>query len=514
LELVLCLGAGSSVDLSDYSALDPKRLIFVEGDPDAADRLSHSLAGEARCEVVPALVTPMGAKIPFYRYNLASLNGTLPIGELQTLYPRLKVVEERELSSRTLSSLLEPIPMAGPGKRLLIFDIPGQEAAILGSVHPEHLRAFEWILVRGCRKALQDGAHTMEESVRHLEESLFERVALDEDSDPAWPAVLLHLDRRRAELYQELKNRARLLIENATENDLRAKRIAELEAQLNSKQGELDRTRQQLGVLNEIIGVAEAANADLENRARQLMERAKENDLQAKRIVELETQLNTIRGELDGTRRQFGELEQRMQEAEAARKWALQEAANREAVATAASENGARLLAEKAAENELQARRIAELEAQVTSTQNELEGRREQVGELKQRIELIEAAKIQELMEAADREMAAVAERDNRAAQLAGAHERVAALEAEVASQKTLVEVLSKGRSQQDKLYQQLSQERDGLRGEIEALGRRILELEGLLSSRETRGRLIDAEFQKVEGQIDLIKEIFLRENS
>jgi uncharacterized coiled-coil protein SlyX len=354
LDLILYIGAGSSVDLSDYGALNPKRLVLVEGDPDAVEQLTRSLAQETSCQVLSALITPDGAKRPFYRYSLPFVNGPLPMGDLRTLYPRLKVVEELELPSKTLSTLLETIPIAGEGKRLLIIDIPGQETAILGSSNPEQLRAFEWILVRGCRKALQGGAQSMEASITRLEGSLFERVVTDVESNPAWPVGLLHFDRRMAVRHNDLENRARLLLEKAIKIDQQAKRIAGLESQLKSGQGELDGARQRLGELT-----------------RQLEERT---------------------------------------------------------------------------------------------------------------------------------------------AQLGSANERLPSLEADLASQKTLVEVLSKGRSQQDKLYKEQSQELDGLRARIEELNARILEMEGLVADKETRGKFIDNEFQKVEGQLDLIKEIFLRE--
>jgi hypothetical protein len=366
LELILYIGAGSSFDLSDYGVLNPKRLVLVDGDPDAVGRLTHSLAGEASCNILHTLVTPDGANRPFYRYNLPFLNGTLPLGDLQILYPRLKVVEELELPSKTLSALLETVPLAGERKRLLIVDIPGQEPAILGSLNPEQLHAFEWILVRGCRKALQEGAQSIEASITRLEGSLFTRVAMDEESDPAWPVGLLHFDRRMVEIVEAAKT---LALKEATDREA-------------------------------------AANAELENRARLLVEKATNIAQQAERIAELELQLKSAQGELDGARHQLGELTRQLEE---------------------------------------------------------------------------------------------------HATQLGSANECLAA-------QKTLCEVLSKGRSQQDKLYKEQLQELDGLRVKIDELSARILEMEGLLGDKEAQSKLVDTEFQKVEGQLDLIKEIFLRE--
>ena len=470
LELILYIGAGSGVDLSDYAALNARQFLFVEGDPDAAELLAQSLAGKSSCQVLSALVTPNGARTRFYRYNLPVLNGTLPLGGLRALYPRLKVMEELELSSKSLSTVLETIPLSGAGKRLLILDIPGQETAILESVSPEQLHAFDWILVRGCKTALQEAAQPLEATIARLGERGSESIATDEESDPQWPFVLLHFDRRLADLYQECETRTQLLVAQATENRRQAERIVALEAQLKAGQEELDLARQQ-------------------------------NEQPAGRVAELEAQLNSSQAELESARKQLGE------------------SADRESAANAELEYRARLLAEGATENDHQARRIAELGSRLKLNQDELESARRQLREANQRIQDIEAAKTEAaktlpLPEVSDPNAAAMADPDNRWTQLGSASERASSLEAELASQKMLVEVLGKGRSQQDKLYQQLAQERDGLRRDVETLNRRILEMEELLSSKENRGRLIDAEFQKVEGQIDLIKEIFLRENT
>jgi hypothetical protein len=463
-ELMLYIGASSAIDLSVYAALHPQQLILVEGDPDAAERLTGSLAKESACRVLSALITPDGVESPFYRYNLPFLNGTLPLGDLQILYPRLKLIEELALPSTTLSTLLETILVPGGGKRLLILDIPGQETAILESINPEQLQGFEWILVRGSGKVLQQGAGSLSASIARLEESLFKRVVTDEELDPAWPLSLLHMDRRAADSRLELEKNTRLLVEKTTESEQQAQRIAELESQLKSSQVKLD-----------------------------------------------------------GAHRQIGEMNRRTGDIEAGQTQALKEASDREMAALAGRDNHARLLEEKITESQQQAQRIAELEAQLKSSQVELDGARGQLSEMNRSMGDSEAAKTQALKEASDREMAALNERDNHArlleearqAQrevLGPANERMASLEAQLVSQRTLVEVLSKGRSQQDKLYQVLSQERDGLLTELGALHRRIREMEELLSSQKSRGQFVDSEFQKAEGQIGLIKEIFLCE--
>jgi hypothetical protein len=488
LELVLYLGAGSFADLPKSRALTIKHLVLVEGDPHLAGQIARSLGNEISSQVLPVLLTPHGAKTTFYRYNLPFLNGVLPLGDLQSLYPRLKVVEELELASTTLSALFQTIPLAGEGKRLLIMDIPGQETAILESVNPQQLQGFDWILLRGCRAALQQGAQPLAMGIARLEGSLFEKVYRDEESDPDWPVGLLHLDRRKVDFNHEMERSLRRLGEMTHASQEQARRIAEVESQLKSSLSELDDARTQLGELNTRIVVMEeakalalreaadreaAVQAELGNRTRLLEEKAAESQQRAQRVAEFELQLRSSQSELDDARRQLGELNQKIAEMAETKAQALKEAADREAAVQSELTHRIWLLDVKVSENQERTQRIAELDAQIANDARLLE---------------------------------------ERATNLRTANERLSSLESEAAAHKTLVEVLGKGRSQQDKLYKELSQEKDGLRAEIERLNRRIFELEALVASKETHENLLDIEFQKVEGQIELIKEIFLQE--
>jgi chromosome segregation ATPase len=216
-----------------------------------------------------------------------------------------------------------------------------------------------------------------------------------------------------------------------------------------------------------------AVQAELGNRTRLLEEKAAESQQRAQRVAEFELQLRSSQSELDDARRQLGELNQKIAEMAETKAQALKEAADREAAVQSELTHRIWLLDVKVSENQERTQRIAELDAQIANDARLLE---------------------------------------ERATNLRTANERLSSLESEAAAHKTLVEVLGKGRSQQDKLYKELSQEKDGLRAEIERLNRRIFELEALVASKETHENLLDIEFQKVEGQIELIKEIFLQE--
>ena len=81
-----------------------------------------------------------------------------------------------------------------------------------------------------------------------------------------------------------------------------------------------------------------------------------------------------------------------------------------------------------------------------------------------------------------------------------------------MASKETLLDVLSKGRVQQDHMYEELTEERGGLLKHIENLENQQKKLEQQIQESDGKAQLVDAEFQKVEGQMEIIKDIFLQE--
>jgi chromosome segregation ATPase len=162
----------------------------------------------------------------------------------------------------------------------------------------------------------------------------------------------------------------------------------------------------------------------------------------------------------------------------------------------------ARLLLEKRAEICRQSERIAQLEPQLTQLHAENNSLRHE----------LQAAG--EISSALGQNIA------NSSAQLETAQAQIRALEArqlelddELGAKKTLIQALTKGRAQQDQLFAELAAERDVLRESVAAAQLRITECEAQLAAKETRAALTDAEFQKIEGQMDIIKAMVFREH-
>jgi peptidoglycan hydrolase CwlO-like protein len=460
-DTILHLGAGQDAELSDYASLQFKKLILVEGDPEAAEVLSNAYEGDPSVQVISKLVSPAGGDVTFHRYNLSSVNGIFPAGRLTTLYPRLRLIGEEVLHTISLSSLIEGIQIDNESKNLLILDLPGQEADLIQTLSREQLRKFRFIVIRGCRKAYQEGAKELSATLSLLGRSHYKLVDQDAEENPQWPIALFEFDGAIAEIEEELEKRARLLVEKATQIHQQGERIGELERALGEAsahrdglQGEVAEATQQR---EELQNVFASQQEELENRARLLVEKATQIHQQGERIAELERVLGEVSAHRDGLQGEVAEVTRQRDELQSA-----------QAILNEELENRARLLLEKATQIHQQGERIAELE----------------------RV-LGEASALQTSLQT-----------------------QVSDLSAAVSSKETLLDVLSKGRVQQDRMYEELGEERDGLLKRIETLESRAHSLEQQIQERDGKSLLVDAEFQKVEGQMEIIKEIFLRGKS
>jgi chromosome segregation ATPase len=76
----------------------------------------------------------------------------------------------------------------------------------------------------------------------------------------------------------------------------------------------------------------------------------------------------------------------------------------------------------------------------------------------------------------------------------------------------TLLDVLTKGRIAQDEQMEKILSENKSLLSARDAAHHRISELEHEVAQLRDHAKLLDEEFGKAEGQLDLIKDIFLRE--
>jgi hypothetical protein len=499
LDLVVHVGAGALASPTDYAALQPGRLLLVEADPQAAARLHSSFSRSTpETRIVEKLLLPHSGPASLFKFNLPALNGIQPAGALHTLYPNLRLLEELPLNGESFSAFLESLPLESDAPRLLVLDVPGQEGALLESLAYPLTERFEWILLRGSSPPLQEGSNPLSSAVSLLQGRFFEPVAADSDTDPAWPLQLLRLNRHHAALRHALDARTRLIESQSAQITTQSLHIAQLEQDLSEHAA----TAAQLA----------DTRAELETRTRLLLEKATEIGLQSQRLSQLEPQLvqhqshcDSLQSELQSSHNLSAAHAQNL--AAAAEKLEHSQA-HLQAVAAQITEleteleTRARLLVEKASVLHLQSERLSQLEPQLAHLQSHCDSLQ---GEL-------QAAR--DLAAAHAQNLAATSEQlQHSQAQLQAVETQRTDLNGALASQKTLVQALSKGRSEQDRLHAELVSERDALRESLAAAQLRLSDSEAQLAAKEARTALVDAEFQKVEGQMDLIRGLVFRDH-
>ncbi len=255
---VVHVGAGGGGVLEQYAALPsagrPRKLVLIEGDPEAARSLERAAASYPWAQVVPTPVAPLSGPMSWNRFNLRMLNGPLDVTPLAGIYPRLRRTQTTTLHGQALSDVLTMLDLS-PGsdeRRLnaLVFDVPGQESALLAALPPTQLRQFQAVLLRGCRIALPPHGQAAEVARARLAQQHFAVAATKEQHDTLWPEALMRFDAASHELAQlrqqasqlgaalEERDRAALELQSVTQAKLAAEKLAADRLAKSVEQGE------------------------------------------------------------------------------------------------------------------------------------------------------------------------------------------------------------------------------------------------------------------------------------
>ena len=193
---VVVIGGGPDAAscLDTLIAHPPKRLLFVEGDTENAAGIDDAISRGMPAQLQPVVVMPQRGAVAWHRYSLAALNGPVDMLALRSHYPRLKVIEQRQVSAVALVDVLEPLALDHDDgtAHALVFDVPGQEAALLQGLPPRLLEAFELMVLRGC--ALPLAGSDSSTATALLQSVGFECVQIDADSEPLWPMTVMRFD--------------------------------------------------------------------------------------------------------------------------------------------------------------------------------------------------------------------------------------------------------------------------------------------------------------------------------
>jgi hypothetical protein len=127
------------------------------------------------------------------------LNGPVDSAALASMYPRLRLVGSIEVQAVALAELVADLALARDAdhSHVLVLDVPGQQAALLASLPDSLLTAFDAVLIKSCREAMNPGAASLEQVLEQLCSRCYQRVAGGVQHEPLWPVSLLRLDAQR-----------------------------------------------------------------------------------------------------------------------------------------------------------------------------------------------------------------------------------------------------------------------------------------------------------------------------
>ena len=207
---VVHVGAGAGAMLEPYAALPtarrPRKLVLIEGDPEAARSLERAAAPYAWVQVLPTPVAAHGGPMVWNRFSLRTLNGPLDAAALTRIYPRLRRTQTTTLHSEAIADVLTALGLSSsPRDRLvnaLVFDVPGQESLLLAALPPPLLRQFQVVLLRGCRIDLPPNGRAAAAAQEWLVQQHFEATEPQQQPGALWPEVLMRFDATGCELSQ------------------------------------------------------------------------------------------------------------------------------------------------------------------------------------------------------------------------------------------------------------------------------------------------------------------------
>ena len=533
-DVVVHLGAGG-VEHSDYTDLAARRIVLIDGSEEAVSELralSESMDG--KLEVLHAVVAAESGPVTWNRYNLPWLDGIADATGLEQVYPRLRSIGHERRNATALSNLCANLGLdaADTSTSALVVDLPGQEDLLLTEAVCATLESFGWILVR-----YRTGTAAQSDFLpfaERLTAAGYDAENLKQVDPDVWPVKLF----RRATRRLESELRERLSLMEATQHaltaeveTLRRQELAQRDA-LAALACELDEARRtsEAAAAAKLKSDDEAAQARTECDKLTALARTRADDLEALRARESE--------HCDVLAAQGHELDQARRDLEAA-------------VAAKRKSEDEIMQARKECDSlkELAQIRSAEIEA----LRNGLDEQKEVATELHRRLEensrAIAAAGAQQ--SAVEGVLAQVCADRDAARTLATAHAaELETLRQEVATQRDTAAALQQQLSEAGKSLEaatarqsscelELADVRNTLAAEqaraaelLNERGRRA-EAEGLqwqtrqaqleeelkaarelLADRDARQRLLDTEILRVEAQLELVKDVLLREKN
>jgi FkbM family methyltransferase len=179
---IVHVGAHQGQEASDYLALEPQKIVWVEADPEKTAVLRALVAQSPRAErqiVLEGLVADAdGEQCPFYCFSNDGLSSSLfrATALLGERWPTvIETGEVKELVTKRLDTLLAAADLPPEEVDILVFDVQGAELlALAGAGH--YLANARFVEVEVSLQSIYDGAPLYDDVRAFLAAAGFEPV--------------------------------------------------------------------------------------------------------------------------------------------------------------------------------------------------------------------------------------------------------------------------------------------------------------------------------------------------
>lgn len=507
-DTIIFAGAGRDGALEHIRQLKARTVLLLEPDPQLADGLRKKIRPEMGEKLREVALAPTAGRQTLHRFNNSRRNSLLQPQALMNYFPNLKKTEELSVESEALKDLLIPNEFDETFPNLLILDVAGMEATILDGSDESDIQRFSHVLVASSEVVLFDGGGDAEQVTKRLEEIGFTKQQISTDTLSPDKTILFVRDDRRV-AYRKIvrtnelqKDEIRLLKAELEQLSTKCRDLEKYIAEQNRLATESSETIAVLKKENQsLIDERETLDRLSEGHAAQIKVLTRARDEQARIAVErnasvqqLSVRCEELENSIARLNATVGDLQTKNSE--------LQEAVeiNNKAL------NMANLRVDDAGSKLDEQLRLAfHLKEQLESKEKELKETRQ----------WLEEANIR-LLEKSDAYEASIKVTEERETALRKATEELTVERsrldkwiAELQSTVSQLEVKVKTRDDEARLRQE---EVASLRKSLNTKDSVIEEFKDRIADQEVRQAMLNEELVKANAQIELIKDILLRE--
>ncbi len=517
LGFVVHAGAGSCRQPQHYLQLGADDVLLIEPVPQLAASLRALTSGLDGVRVEEGALSDTEAEQDFYLLNNPVESSLLKPSALLEQFPNLKLREVCKVRTLRLDTLLQSVVRREGRSNVLVLEIKGMEHEVLRGLSDADLERFDFLVLETAAQPLYEGAAPASQTVDVLHAHGFDVV--DAPVRPHLPrqSLILKLDRGRAQLVQLRRNLGK-----------KQGRIGELEAAVAVEARRAENAEKQIAEKSAVISGLQA----------QLEDEAQKCKRQAGLVARQEEELNRIRPQLASLEQHKSELESQFGKLRAQSEQETQKSEQQAGLLSRQEEELGRLRPHVAALE----RRTAELETKLKDalhkckSQEDLAARHEEdLQRVRPRLAALEKRN-SELVAQLETESA---EFESRLNKIAADHERESGL---AATRQKIIHTLNDDLKKQASRYAALDEKFSGTDAEYKNLQKRVAEqqktIDTLTAKEEERARLagedqqrvkslekrnhennarqhlLDSELVKAEVQLELIKDILIREKA